>query len=84
MGPAEARVPLFIDRLPFHCWTDSTQIPAVSHWTIVLPIVLTEPTLPNPPSVASATDWALDTGRDRLRQRHDLGLDARCIRLLID
>jgi hypothetical protein len=55
-------VPLFIDRLPFHCWTDFTRTPPSSHGTIVLPIVLTEPTLLNPPSVVSATDWVLDTG----------------------
>jgi len=55
-------VPLFIDRLPFHCWTDSTRAPSLSHWTIVLPVVLTEPMLLNPPSVTTATDWVLDTG----------------------
>ncbi len=55
-------MPLFIDRLPFHCWTDSTRPPSLSHWTIVLPVVLTEPMLLNPPSVTTATDWVLDTG----------------------
>ncbi len=50
-------MPLFIDRLPFHCWTDSTRPPSLSHWTIVLPVVLTEPMLLNPPSVTTATDW---------------------------
>jgi hypothetical protein len=55
-------VPLFIDRLPFNRWTDSTRTPPLPTWTTVLPIVLTEPTLLNPPSVTSATDWVLDTG----------------------
>jgi hypothetical protein len=49
-------MPLFIDRLPFHCWTDSTRTPPLSHWTIVLPIVLTEPMLLQPPSLTTATD----------------------------
>jgi hypothetical protein len=55
-------LPLFIDRLPFHRWTDATRTPPSTQWTIVLPIVLTEPTWPSPPSVSSATDWVLDTG----------------------
>jgi hypothetical protein len=55
-------VPLFIDRLPFHRWTDSTLKPPVTHFTIVVPIVLTEPTLLHAPSPTTATDWVLDTG----------------------
>jgi hypothetical protein len=55
-------VPLFIDRLPFHRWTDFTRTSPSSQWTIVIPIVLAEPTLLHPPSVALATDWVLDTG----------------------
>jgi hypothetical protein len=73
-------VPLFIDRLPFDCWMDSTRTPPSSHWTIVLPVVLTEPMLLIPPSVTSATDWALDTGNrgEAFAWRHHLiqaGLD---------
>jgi hypothetical protein len=73
-------MPLFIDRLPFHCWTDFTRTPPLSHWTIVLPIVLTEPMLLNPPSVTSAMDWVLDTGNrgEAFAWRHHLiqaGLD---------
>jgi hypothetical protein len=34
-------MPLLIDRVPFSCWSDSTQTPPLAHWTIVLPIVLT-------------------------------------------
>lgn len=55
-------MPLFIDRLPFHRWTDFTRTPPSSQWTIVLPIVLAEPTLINPPSVISVSEWVLDTG----------------------
>jgi hypothetical protein len=55
-------VPLFIDRLPFHCWTDATRTPPLSHRTIVLPLVLTEPTLLSPPALTAVTDWVLDTG----------------------
>ena len=71
---------LFIDQFPFHCWTDATRTPPLSHWTIVLPIVLTEPMLLNPPSVTTATDWALDTGNrgEALAWRYHLiqsGLD---------
>ena len=64
-------MPLFIDRLPFHCWTDTTRTPASSQWTIVLPVVLTEPTLLNPPPVVSATDWVLDTGNRGKPSRGD-------------
>ncbi len=72
---------LFIDRLPFHRWTDSTRTPPFSQWTIALPVVLTEPMLLNPPSVAKATDWVLDTGirGEAFAWRHHLvqaGLDA--------
>jgi hypothetical protein len=74
-------VPLFIDRLPFRCWTDFTRSPPFSHWTVVLPIVIAEPMLPNPPSVTTATDWLLDTGNrgEAFAWRHHLtpaGLDA--------
>jgi hypothetical protein len=73
-------VPLFIDRLPFHCWTDATRTPPLPQWTIVLPIVLTGPTLLTPPLVTSATDWLLDTGNrgEAFAWRHHLiqaGLD---------
>jgi hypothetical protein len=73
-------VPLFIDQLPFHRWTDRTRTPPLSDWTKVLPIVLTEPTLLNPPSPASSTDWVLDTGNrgEAYAWRHHLiqaGLD---------
>ncbi len=53
---------LFIDRLPFRRWTDSTQSPPLTHWTIVVPVVLTDATILNPPATGAATDWVLDTG----------------------
>ena len=67
-------MPLFIDRLPFHCWADRTRTPPLSHWTIVLPVVLTEPMLLSPPSPTAATEWALDTGNrgEALAWRHHL------------
>jgi hypothetical protein len=73
-------VPLFIDRLPFHRWTDFTRTPPSSCWTVVLPIVLTEPTLLNPPSGTPVTDWVVDTGNrgEAFAWRHHLvqaGLD---------
>jgi hypothetical protein len=73
-------VPLFIDQLPFHRWTDFTRTPPFTDWTVVLPIVLTELALLNPPSLTSATDWVLDTGNraEAFAWRHHLiqaGLD---------
>ena len=79
-------MPLFIDHLPFDHWTDITRTPPSTHWSIVLPIALTEPTLANPPAVASATDWVLDTGNrgEAFAWRHHLiqaGLDPDQLRL---
>ena len=73
-------MPLFIDRLPFHRWTDFTRTPPLSDWTVVLPIVLAEPTLLQPPPASSASDWVLDTGNrgEAFAWRHHLiqaGLD---------
>ena len=74
MEPKGESVPLFIDRLPFHCWIDATRTPPSPQWSIVLPIVLAEPTLPGPPSLTSATDWLLDTGNrgEAFAWRHHL------------
>ena len=55
-------MPLFIDRLPFACWTDATRSPPLSYWTVVLPVMVTEPSLMIPPAVACVQEWALDTG----------------------
>src|SRR5262249_38267283 len=73
-------MPLFIDRLPFHQWTDTTRTPALTYWTIVLPVILTEPTLLTPPQVIGVQAWALDTGNrgEAFAWRHHLtqaGLD---------
>ncbi len=67
-------MPLFIDKLPFQRWTDATRTPPLSQWTIVLPVALTEPMLLNPPPVASASDWVLDTGNrgEAFAWRHHL------------
>ena len=55
-------MPLFIDRLPFHYWEDRTRTPPLGYWTIVLPILLTEPNLPTPPAGMVPHEWVLDTG----------------------
>src|SRR5436305_461339 len=73
-------MPLFIDRLPFHQWTDPTRTPPLTYWTVVLPVMVTEPTLLAPPPVAGVQEWALDTGNrgEALAWRYHLvqaGLD---------
>jgi hypothetical protein len=73
-------MPLFIDRLPFHQWTDATRTPPLTYWTVVLPVILTEPTLLGPPPVSGVQDWVLDTGNrgEAFAWRHHLtqaGLD---------
>jgi|GEM_PF-2124963 len=73
-------MPLFIDRLPFHRWTDPTRSPPLSYWTVVLPVMVAEPSLTGPPPVAQVQEWALDTGNrgEAFAWRHHLllaGLD---------
>ena len=73
-------MPLFIDRLPFHTWIDPTRTPALPYWTIVLPMIVTEPTLTTAPPVAQIQDWVFDTGNrgEAFAWRHHLiqaGLD---------
>jgi hypothetical protein len=53
---------LFIDRLPFDCWTDPTRQPPLTYWTVVLPVMVTEPSLSTPPTVSVVQHWVLDTG----------------------
>jgi hypothetical protein len=67
-------MPLFIDRLPFHRWTDATRSPPLTYWTVVLPVIVTEPTLVTPPAVANVQEWALDTGNrgEAFAWRHHL------------
>jgi hypothetical protein len=55
-------VPLFLDRLPFHCWTDHTRSPPQEHWSVVLPVVLSDPGLPAPSANAVPRLWLFDTG----------------------
>jgi hypothetical protein len=74
-------MPLFIDRLPFDQWTDRTRTPALRYWTVVLPVILTEPTVLNPPPTAGVQEWVVDTGNrgEAFAWRHHLtqaGLDA--------
>jgi hypothetical protein len=55
-------MPLFIDRLPFRHWTDATRTPPLSYWSVVVPIILSEPGLTAPLSSVNVEDWVLDTG----------------------
>jgi hypothetical protein len=71
---------LFIDRLPFTFWVDQTRAPASVHWSVVLPVIITDPNLPFPPPNAPVQDWVLDTGNRTTAfawRRHllDAGLD---------
>jgi hypothetical protein len=67
-------MPLFIDRLPFDCWTDATRSPPLPYWTIVLPVMVVEPSLPVAPAVSLVQDWVLDTGNrgEAFAWRHHL------------
>jgi hypothetical protein len=55
-------MPLFIDRLPFHSWVDHTRTPPLRHWSVVLPVLVTEINLPAPPANVRPQDWVVDTG----------------------
>jgi len=55
-------MPLFIDRYPFHQWTDGTRTPPMTHWSVVLPLILSEGGVLTPPPVAIVQDWVFDTG----------------------
>jgi hypothetical protein len=73
-------MPLFIDRLPFLRWADATRSPPLSYWSVVLPVMVTEPSLTTPPAVSGVRDWVLDTGNrgEAFAWRHHLvqaGLD---------
>ena len=75
-------MPLFIDRLPFHHWTDQTQKPPSTYWAVWLPVHLTEVGLSAPPVGAAVLEWFLDTGNgaEAFAWRHHLtlaGLDHR-------
>ena len=67
-------MPIFIDRLPFHVWTDATRSPPLPYWTIVLPVMVIEPLLTGPPGVSRVQEWVLDTGNrgEALAWRHYL------------
>lgn len=73
-------MPLFIDHLPLHVWTDQSRTPPLTYWSIALPVLLTEPGLPGPPSGLAPQEWVLDTGNtgEAFAWRHHLvqaGLD---------
>jgi hypothetical protein len=69
-----------IDALPLHCWTDNTRTPPLVLWSVVLPVILSEPGLPSAPPGAPVQFWVFDTGNsgDAFAWRHHLlaaGLD---------
>jgi hypothetical protein len=55
-------LPLFINRLPFAFWIDQTSTPPNTHWSVVLPVIVSDPGLAAPPSNAPIQQWVLDTG----------------------
>lgn len=55
-------MPLFIERLPFHSWIDATKNPPIPHRSILMPMLMSESSLPVPPSISIVQDWVLDTG----------------------
>jgi len=69
-------MPLFIDRLPFQCWTDASRSPPLPYWNVVLPVVVSEPSLVSAPSGLLAQDWIMDTGNsgEAFAWRHHLTL----------
>jgi hypothetical protein len=57
-------MPLFIDRLPLHRWTDQTRTPPLDYWSVLLPVFVTDSGLPTPPPGTPVQHWALDTGHN--------------------
>jgi hypothetical protein len=55
-------MPLFLDRLPLHQWTDPTQVPPLTYWSVLFPALLTDPGLSAPPPGLSIGEWVCDTG----------------------
>jgi hypothetical protein len=55
-------MPLFIDRLPLHRWTDHTRTPPRSYWSVALPVLVTEAGLAGPPTGAPLQQWFFDSG----------------------
>jgi hypothetical protein len=73
-------MPLFIDRLPLHSWTDQTRTPPLTSWSVRLPGLVTEPGLSVPPAGIPLQEWVFDPGNtgDAFAWRHHLlqaGLD---------
>jgi hypothetical protein len=53
---------LFLDRFSFKRWTDHTRTPPEHHWSVVVPILVTEPEVAAPPPGAAPQEWVFDTG----------------------
>jgi hypothetical protein len=56
-------MPLFLDRLPLHRWTDQTRTPPLEYWSVVFPVLVTESGLNAPPS-GTPQQWVCDTGNN--------------------
>jgi hypothetical protein len=54
-------MPLFIDHLPLHWWTDNTQSPPRTYWSVGLPVLVAEASLAAPTGVIEQ-QWYFDTG----------------------
>ena len=54
-------MPLFLDRLPLHTWTDQTKTPPKPYWSVVLPVIVTEANVAAPGIGAVVQDWVLDS-----------------------
>jgi hypothetical protein len=55
-------MPLFIDQLPIHCWTDNIQTPPRQYWSVDLPVFVIETGLVAPPVGSAIQQWFFDTG----------------------
>src|SRR4051812_14982753 len=55
-------MPLFLERLPLHRWTDQTRTPPLDYWSVVFPVLVTERGLHAPPSGTPLQQWVCDTG----------------------
>jgi hypothetical protein len=53
---------LFIDKLPFHSWIDRTRTPPEIHYSVIVPVFVTDLDTLCPLENAPIQEWALDTG----------------------
>jgi hypothetical protein len=67
-------MPLFIDHLPLHSWTDNTHSPPRTYWSVGLPVLIAEAGLASPPSGLTEQRWYFDSGNvgEAFAWRHHL------------